>query len=64
MALFAVMTWRMFDHALSFQKTGRVTPIEEIPLPPFAYGAAFCFLAVFLVLLLQFFKALAEVVRK
>lgn len=64
MALFAVMTWQMFDFALTLQKAGRATPIGDIPLSPFAYGATFCFLAIFLVLLLQFFKAAAEVVRK
>ena len=64
MALFAVITWQMFDYALTLQKAGRVTHMEEIPLFPFAYGAAFCFLMVFLVLLLQFFKVVAKVVRK
>ena len=64
MAVFAVITWQMFDYALVLQKAGRVTHMQEIPLFPFAYGATFCFLMVFLVLLLQFFKAVAEVVRK
>ena len=64
MALFAVMTWQMLDFAMIVQRTGRVTPMQEIIMAPFVYGATFCFLSVFVVLLLQFFRAVAEVVRK
>jgi len=64
MALFAFMTWQMLDFAMTLQRTGRITSIAEIPLSPFAYGAAFCFLAVFMILLLQLFKAITEVSRR
>ena len=64
MALFTVMIWQMLDFAIILQKTNRVTAMQEIPMPIFAYGAAFCFLAIFLVLLLQFFRAVAEAARK
>ena len=64
MAVFAFMSWQMFDFALSLQAAGRITPIQKIPLSPFAYASTFCFVAVFLVLLLQFFQALIEVFKK
>ena len=64
MAVFAFMSWQMFDFALSLQAAGRITPIQRIPLSPFAYASTFCFVVVFLVLLLQFFQALVEVFRK
>ncbi len=62
-ALFAFMTWQMVDFAIILQRTARVTAIAEIPLAPFAYGAALCFFTVLLILLLQLFKAIAEVAR-
>jgi TRAP-type C4-dicarboxylate transport system permease small subunit len=63
-ALFAVMTWQMAGHAITLQRSGRVTSIGDIPLAPFGYAAAFCFLAIFLTLVLQFFQALIKVARK
>ena len=64
MAVFAFMSWQMFDFALSLQAAGRITPIQKIPLSPFAFASTFCFVAVFLVLLLQFCQALIEVLKK
>ena len=61
--LFAFMTWQMLDFALTLQRTSRVTSIAEIPMAPFAYGAAFCFFIVLLILLFQLLKAVAEVSR-
>ncbi len=63
-ALFAVMAWQMTDYAMTLQRTGRVTSMGQIPLAPFTYGAAFCFLAIFLVLLSQSLRAAAEVAKK
>jgi TRAP-type C4-dicarboxylate transport system permease small subunit len=64
MAVFAFMSWQMLDFAFSLQAAGRITPIQKIPLFPFAYASTFCFVAVFLVLLLQFIQALVEVLKK
>ena len=62
--LFALITWQMFRFAQTIRIVGRITETLEIPLYPFAYGAAICFFTVFLILVLQFLKMWAEVLKK
>jgi TRAP-type C4-dicarboxylate transport system permease small subunit len=61
--LAAVMTWQMLDFALILQRQGRVSDIQGIPLAPFGYAAAFCFLVLGLALLLQLLKSITEALK-
>lgn len=51
LALFAVIAWRLFAHALELQTSHEVTPTAAIAIAPFAYAAALAIIPVCLVLL-------------
>jgi len=61
MALFALLAWRSYDFAHALQVKGEVSMTQEISFYPFVYGIAFCCISVFLVLLIQFFRAVTQV---
>lgn len=63
-ALFAAMTWQMGDFALNLQETGRGSSVQNIPLAPFGYATAFCFLVLCLTLVLQLIKSVIEAVKR
>ncbi len=62
--LFAVLTWQMFDFALTIQLAGRTTATMYIPFFPFTYAAALCFFMVCLLLVVQFLKSVSKVMKK
>lgn len=64
LVLFALATWQMYDYGLILQATGRITPMEKIPLAPFAYAAAACALLMFFVLLVALLRSVKGVVGK
>ena len=63
-ALFALLAWRSYDFALVLQSTGEVSMTQRIPFYPFVHAIAFCCLPVCLVLLVEFLKSVAKVVKK
>jgi len=62
--LFALLAWQSYLFAGSLWASGEVSPTEKIPFFPFVYGLALACLPVSLLLLLDFFKSLAQAVRK
>ena len=62
--LFALLAWQSYLFAGNLWTSGEVSPTEKIPFFPFVYGLALACLPVSLLLLLDFFKSLAQVVRK
>lgn len=53
MLLFVLLAWKTSEYGHTLQVKGEVSMTQGIPLYPFVYGMAFCYLAVFLVLLVQ-----------
>ncbi|MBM3173798.1 MAG: TRAP transporter small permease, partial [Chloroflexi bacterium] len=53
MLLFVLLTWKTCEYGYTLQSKGEVSMTQGIPLYPFVYGMAFCYLTVFLVLLVQ-----------
>ena len=51
LALFLLITWRLFAEALELQTSHEVTPTAAIPVAPFAYAAGLAMIPVCLVLL-------------
>ncbi len=62
--LFALIAWQSYLFAGNLWASGEVSPTEKIPFFPFVYGLALACLPVSLLLLLDFFKSLAQAVRK
>jgi len=60
MVLFAMLAWESYRFGHTLQVSGEVSMTQEIPFYPFVYGMAFCCITVFLVLLVQLLKAVAE----
>lgn len=60
MILFALLAWKSYDFGHMLQASGEVSMTQEIPFYPFVYGMAFCCISVFLVLLVQLLRAIAE----
>jgi TRAP-type C4-dicarboxylate transport system permease small subunit len=63
-AFFAILAWRTLDYARSMQLSGEVSMTQKIPVYPFIYGLAVCYLATFFVLLVEFSKAIMKVGKK
>ena len=61
MALFALLAWASFNYGHSLQVCGEVSMTQEIPFYPFTYAMAFCFITVFLVLLVQLLRTVVKV---
>ncbi len=61
--LFAPMTWQMFIYGLRLQDQGAVSATQRIPLEPFAYASAACFLLMCLVLVVQAVIAFRGVIK-
>jgi len=58
MGFFVVLAWRSFDYARALQISGEVSMTQRIPFYPFVFGLALCYLLTFLVLTLDFIKAI------
>jgi TRAP-type C4-dicarboxylate transport system permease small subunit len=63
MLLFAVLAWRSFDYGYTLQAKGEVSMTQGIPIYPFVYGMAFCYIFVFLVLLLQCIRVAYRIMK-
>jgi TRAP-type C4-dicarboxylate transport system permease small subunit len=53
MLLFILLAWKTCEYGYTLQAKGEVSMTQGIPLYPFVYGMAFCYLVVLLVLLVQ-----------
>ena len=53
MLLFALLAWKSCEYGYTLQAKGEVSMTQGIPLYPFVYGMALCYLSVFLVFLVQ-----------
>ncbi|MDD5702813.1 MAG: TRAP transporter small permease [Dehalococcoidales bacterium] len=61
MALFVFLAWRTLDYGQNLMATGEVSMTQRIPFYPFIFALAFCFLVTFLVLVMEFIKAILKV---
>ncbi len=61
---FIILAWRSWDYGNIMHKTGEVSMTQKIPFYPFIYGLAFCYLITFLVLVVEFSKAIMKVGKK
>jgi TRAP-type C4-dicarboxylate transport system permease small subunit len=64
MAFFVALTWTSFDYAGIIHRTGEVSMTQKIPFYPFIYALAFCYLVTFLVLTVEFVKAIMKAGKK
>jgi TRAP-type C4-dicarboxylate transport system permease small subunit len=60
MVLFALLAWQSYDFGHILQISGEVSMTQGIPFYPVVYGIAICCIAVFLVLLVQFIRAVTK----
>jgi TRAP-type C4-dicarboxylate transport system permease small subunit len=58
LALFAIVSWRLFEHGADLQAGHEVTATAAIPVAPFAYAAALAMVPLCLVLLHNFLQSL------
>ncbi len=63
MSFFVILAWRSFDYARVLQISGEVSMTQRIPFYPFVFGLAFCYFVTFLVLTVDFIKAVKEAGR-
>lgn len=63
-ALFALLMVYSFRYAGLLRTSGEVSMTQKIPFHPFVYGMAVCFVAVFLVLVMQFIRAVLKAGRQ
>ena len=63
MVLFALLTWQSYDFGHILQMSGEVSMTQGIPFYPVVYGIALCSIVVFLVLLVQFIRAVTKTKR-
>lgn len=61
LVLFAVLMVYTFRYAGLLRTSGEVSMTQKIPFYPFVYGMAVCFVAMFLIMLLQFIKTVMKV---
>jgi TRAP-type C4-dicarboxylate transport system permease small subunit len=57
---FIILAWRSWDYANTMRITGEVSMTQRIPFFPFIYALAVCYLVTFLVLVVDFLKALMK----
>lgn len=62
--LFALLTWYTFKYAGELKSSGEVSMSQKIPFYPFVYGMAVCFVAMLLLLIMDFVKSIAKVADK
>lgn len=62
-ALFIVLAWRSYDYGRVLQTTGEVSMTQRIPFYPFVYGIVLCSVAVALLLVVEFLRAVIKVVK-
>jgi TRAP-type C4-dicarboxylate transport system permease small subunit len=60
-AFFIILAWRSWDYGRTMQLTGEVSMTQRIPFYPFIFGLAFCYLVTFLVLVVDFGKAIMKI---
>jgi hypothetical protein len=63
-ALFTLLAWQSFRFAGELWLNGEVSPTQKIPFFPFVYGVALSCVPVALLLIVDFLKSIAKVVRK
>ena len=63
LALFVLMTWRMFAYGFDLKTYTEVSPTIRIPLYPFAYAATIAFIPATLVSLAKFYQSIVEVFK-
>ena len=63
LALFALMTWRMFAYGFDLKNNTEVSPTIRLPLYPFAYAATIAFIPATLASLAKFLQSLVEVLK-
>jgi TRAP-type C4-dicarboxylate transport system permease small subunit len=63
MAFFVILAWRSWDYARVLQASGEVSMTQRIPFYPFVFGLAFSYFVTFLVLTVDFIKAIKEAGR-
>ena len=64
MAFFILLAWRSWDYANIIHNTGEVSMTQKIPFYPFIYALAFCYLVTFLVLAIEFSKAIMKASKR
>ena len=60
LALFAIVSWRLFVHGADLQAGHEVTATAAIPVAPFAYAAGLAMVPLCLVLLHNFLRSVEE----
>ena len=63
-ALFALLSVYSFRYAGLLRSSGEVSMTQKIPFYPFVYGMAVCFVATFLVLVMQFVRTVLKAGRQ
>jgi TRAP-type C4-dicarboxylate transport system permease small subunit len=61
MILFVLLTWQSYKYGIVLRDSGEVSMTQRIPFYPFVFALAFCYLATFLVLLMDFIRAIMKV---
>ncbi len=61
--LMVLLTYYSFKYAGKLRSTGEVSMTQKIPFYPFVYGMAVCFLALLLVLIMDFIKSITKAVK-
>jgi TRAP-type C4-dicarboxylate transport system permease small subunit len=64
LGLFAILTWKSYQYALTLKAINDVTAASRIPLYPFAFWLGLSFIPLCLVLLAELLKAITEGFRK
>lgn len=64
MIFFIILAWRTFEYAGIILKTGEVSMTQKIPFYPFIYALSFCYLVVFLVIVMEFIKFIMKAGKK
>jgi len=64
LALFVLMTWRMFAYGSDLKTYTEVSPTIRVPLYPFAYAATIAFIPATIASLSKFVQSIIEVFKK
>lgn len=62
--VFSLVIWALLDYATAKLHSGEVSMTLNLPFYPFIYGVAFGFIMLFLVLLTDLVKSVAQVVKR
>ncbi len=64
LGLFAILTWKTYQYAMSLKAINDVSATARVPLYPFAFWLALCFVPLCLVLIGELLKAIIEGIKK